>query len=81
MRRPVDTIRCVPVALSLLGSAAAPSLVPATAHATAAIAQDPAPASAEPSDPGWGPIIGSVLGILFGASLAAWQIRGMRNRG
>jgi hypothetical protein len=59
-------------------------LAPALGHAA-----DPAPepaASSEPGSPassttGWGTIVGASLGVLFGALLAAWQIRGMKRDG
>jgi hypothetical protein len=57
---------------------------PALGHA-ADPAPEPVAGSSEPAsvDAGsgssdWGPIVGASLGVLFGALLAAWQIRGMK---
>ncbi len=43
--------------------------------------KDPAAESSDGESPGWGPIIGACLGVLFGGALAVWQIKGMKNRG
>jgi len=65
--------------------AAALSTVPSIARA-ADPAPDSAPAAsgaAEEASAGgssFGPILWSCLGVLFGVGLAAWQIRGMKQR-
>lgn len=92
MLRPVGLLRLAsaslrvggPWARSWLGVVlvAMALLVPALGHAA-----DPAPerdasstdsGSPAAGEPGWGTIVGASLGVVFGALLAAWQIRGMK---
>jgi len=53
----------------------------ASAHG-ATIDPDPAVETTSDADdgPGWGPILGACMGVLFGGMLAVWQIRSMRSR-
>lgn len=66
---------CVLGTLLLLGLAG--SFVPTSAHA-ADPAPEPVPASSAEPASDWRLFVGATLGVLFGAVLAAWQIRGMK---
>lgn len=72
-----------PVRRAIPGLLLAGLLLGVAGIATAATApESEAPAAAaEESSPGWGPIAGACLGVLFGGALAVWQIRGMKARG
>jgi hypothetical protein len=89
MLRPVGLLRLLSASL---GGRSAPwlavvvvamvLLAPALGHA-ADPAPEPAASSTDPGSPassttGWSTIVGASLGVLFGALLAAWQIRGMK---
>jgi hypothetical protein len=63
---------------TLLLVAAGGSLVASPSADAADPAPEPAPAAAEPGSTDWRLIAGASLGVLFGALLAAWQIRGMK---
>lgn len=89
MLRPVGLPRLVspslggPSARPWLGIVlvAATLLAPALGHA-ADPAPEAAPSSTDPGSPAsganWTTIVGASLGVVFGALLAAWQIRGMK---
>jgi hypothetical protein len=62
--------------LLLLGTAGS-RFASTSAHA-ADSAPESVPAAAEPASSDWVPFVGACLGVLFGAVLAGWQIRGMK---
>ena len=67
VRAPVPCLLGMLLLLGLAGSAQAADPAP-----------EPEPASAEPASSDWRLFVGATLGVLFGAVLAAWQIRGMK---
>ncbi|MCH9685292.1 MAG: hypothetical protein K0V04_27905 [Deltaproteobacteria bacterium] len=55
-------------------------LVPAGAKAALRSQHEPAAEPESEESGGWGPIVGACFGVLFGGSIALWQIRGMKKR-
>ncbi|MCA9709816.1 MAG: hypothetical protein KDK70_28510 [Myxococcales bacterium] len=63
----------------LLGLLLAPGIASASA-ANRAIDPESTETSEGATEGGWGPIVGACLGVLFGGTLAVWQIRNLKNR-
>jgi len=77
---PLRSAIVIAIAIAVFGT---PSIARAQGHRAnddPAATQDVASTEPAPRGTAWGPIVAGCLGVLFGAAIAAWHIRGKRRQ-